>query len=257
MAKTVVSLALSTVICIMMLSCGDKNGTDSRNPGLSGLVIPINHNFADSLDISVMASDPQGLQDIDSVWGTYWYLDNQFTYEDVALNDNGVRGDTTAGDGRYSARLMPGDGEFQLGYYGIIIQAVDVSGNFSGQVGGTFWTIDGNGPILFNPNAPDSIMRGSPDPSYITIQAYDPDGLADIDSVYLMTLRPDSTSNNMRFYMFDDGSTYEDPVAGDGIYTIGIVTSDSNQLGDYTFTFYAFDMMSNQSNNPSLIITVY
>jgi hypothetical protein len=113
-------------------------------------------------------------------------------------------------------------------------------------------------PVLYDVVAPDSLQRGSVETAYIFIRAFDPDGLENIDSVYFVSTRPDGSSNGVHFYMFDDGSTYEDSVAGDGQYTIGIQPPDnSSQSGDYVFTFYAFDNESNPSNNPQHIVTAY
>ena len=113
-------------------------------------------------------------------------------------------------------------------------------------------------PVLYDVIAPDSLQRGSVYISYIFARAFDPDGLDNIDSVYFISTRPDGSSNGIHLYMYDDGSTYEDSVAGDGRYTIGIQAPDtSSQIGDYTFTFYALDMQSNMSNNPQKIVTAY
>ncbi len=113
-------------------------------------------------------------------------------------------------------------------------------------------------PVLYDIIAPDSLQKGSSQISYIFVSAFDPDGIDNVDSVYFISTRPDSSSNGNHLYMFDDGSTYEDSVAGDGRYTIGIQPPDtSSQTGDYTFTFYAIDMQGNMSNNPSKIVTAY
>lgn len=114
------------------------------------------------------------------------------------------------------------------------------------------------GPILYNLAAPDSLLKGSPEISYIFVDAFDPDGLDDIDSVYFVSTRPDGSSNGIRQYMFDDGQTYDDSVALDGRYTIGIQSpGPSNQSGDYIFRFYAFDSQRNPSNTLEKIVTAY
>ena len=242
---------------MIFLACGGNNGTNPQNPSVSNFEVPLNHIYTDTLNVSVKISDPQGFSDLDSVWGSYGYLGSQTDRQPVRFNDEGIDGDSAANDGKYSAEIMPSAGEFQFGYYDLSVRAVDKSGNLSGQLEKSFWVVIGEGPILFDPVAPDSIQRGTLEPSFITIRSYDPDGLADIDSVYLITIRPDSTSSGAHFYMYDDGYTYDDQVAADGTYTIGIVADPGNQLGEYIFTFYALDTNGNQSNNPFKIITVY
>ncbi len=113
-------------------------------------------------------------------------------------------------------------------------------------------------PVLYDIIAPDSLQKGSVQISYIFVSAFDPDGFDNIDSVYFISTRPDSSSSGNHLYMFDDGSTYEDSVAGDGRYTIGIQAPDtSSQSGSFIFTFYALDKEGNPSNNPEKIVTVY
>lgn len=248
---------LLLILVLFIAGCGGKdNGTDPQSPGLSGLVIPINNNYNDSLRISVLVSDPQGLADLDSVWALYGYLDGALN-DEVMLYDDGTHGDSTSGDGRFGVALIPAGGVFEFGYYRIEISAVDLSGNTAGPISGTFWSVNGDTPILFGATGPASLQRGSTDTSYIHVNAYDPDGPADIDSVYFIVTRPDSTSNQYHFYLRDDGQ-FGDPRANDGQYTLGIqAPTPQNQSGEYIFTFYALDLSGNQSNNPYIIITVF
>ena len=114
------------------------------------------------------------------------------------------------------------------------------------------------GPVLYNLVAPDSLLKGSSEISYIFVNAFDPDGIEDIDSVYFVSTRPDGSSNGIRLYMFDDGQTYEDSIALNGCYTIGIQAPDtSSQSGDYTFRFYAFDRQNNYSNTIEKTVSAY
>ena len=62
--------------------------------------------------------------------------------------------------------------------------------------------------------------------------------------------------------VFDDGRIdtlgHYDLYANDGFFTRGISPpADTNQVGDYIFTFYAVDIHCNNSNNPEVIINVY
>ncbi len=112
-------------------------------------------------------------------------------------------------------------------------------------------------PVLSDINAPDSLVRGDTLLYLIAITAIDPDGAGDIDSVYFIVTRPDSTSNNIHFPMNDQGQN-GDSTAGDNRYSSGIqAPGPQSQLGNYTFTFYARDKHGNKSNNPAVIITAY
>lgn len=112
-------------------------------------------------------------------------------------------------------------------------------------------------PVLYDLVAPDSIQRGSTDIYFLSVNAFDPDGLTDIDSVYFTSTKPDGTSNGAHYYMRDDGQP-PDSVAADGCFSQGIQAGNAqSQLGDYIFKFYAKDKDGNESNHPQAIITMY
>lgn len=257
MPKKITFSILSIIFACINISCDGDSGTEPQTPDLSDIILELNHYFADSITVSILAADPQGIDDIDSVWAWYNYLGDSSSSEYVIFEDDGVGPDTVAGDGRYSVKFLPSDGEFKFGFYTFGAQAVDEAGNISSQLDTLFWTVDGDKPILYNPIGPDSLEKGSPDTSYILVNAYDPDGLDDIDSVYFQVTRPDQSVNPLHFYLHDDGE-YGDAMGGDGVYTLGILApSQSSQSGDYTFIFYALDMDGNRSNNPEIVITAY
>ncbi len=254
--KIILSIFLSIFFCINIFCDGDSV-TETHTPGLSDIVLESNHYFADSIIVSIVATDPQGIDDIDSVRGWYSYLGDDLSCEHVLFRDDGLDPDTVAGDSRYSVKFLPSDGEFQFGFYTFSAQAMDKSDNISMQLDTLFWTVDGDKPILFNPVGPDSLEKGTTDTSFILINAYDPGGLSDIDSVYFQVTRPDQTVNPLHFYLHDDGE-FGDAIQGDGVYTLGIQAPiPTSQSGDYTFIFYAFDIQGNLSNNPQLIVTAY
>jgi hypothetical protein len=112
-------------------------------------------------------------------------------------------------------------------------------------------------PTLSDISAPDSLAKGSTDSAYISITAIDPDGADDIDLVYFIVTKPDSSSSGYHFAMNDDG-LLGDSTANDNRYSTGILApSGSAQTGDYIFKFYARDKHGNKSNNPQVTITAY
>lgn len=78
----------------------------------------------------------------------------------------------------------------------------------------------------------------------------DPNGSSDILEVYFKVFRPDGTTNNNKFLLFDDGNVNEngDLTAGDGIYSRLIQVDQSNQKGTYRFEFQAEDRPGALSN---------
>jgi hypothetical protein len=112
-------------------------------------------------------------------------------------------------------------------------------------------------PTLSDISAPDSLMRGDTTAYLISVMAIDPDGAGDIDSVYFISTKPDSTSNGNHFALNDDGQI-GDATAGDNLYSTYIQAPiPTAQLGNYIFTFYARDKHGNNSNNPTVTVTVY
>ena len=133
-------------------------------------------------------------------------------------------------------------------FFNMIILAISCDGNSSRS----------DNPEVYDLVAPDSLIKNLPDTTAIFISARDPQGLEDIDSVFFTVTRPDNTSNDYVFCMFDDGENGGDSIAGDGIYTQGIQSpSSDNQTGDYVFHFSAKDKSNNSSNTIDKVITAY
>lgn len=113
-------------------------------------------------------------------------------------------------------------------------------------------------PELYDLIAPDSLIRGLPDTTLMFVSVSDPQGYADIDSVFFTVTKPDGTSNGTKFLMYDDGQTGGDSTAGDSVYTQGIQSPTlQNQLGNYIFSFRARDLSGNYSNSIDKIVTAY
>jgi len=121
-----------------------------------------------------------------------------------------------------------------------------------------FITISNGVPTVFNSALPDTIWRprlGEPnDTAAISVQANDPESLADIAEVRFEvrkvweTVWHDRDPNGVLFYMLDMGGAW-DEVAGDGIYSVPLVASPSDSLKDtlYYFRFYGKDKTGQQS----------
>ena len=118
---------------------------------------------------------------------------------------------------------------------------------------------------------PDSLKI--PEPGFWTtalVEAavQDSDGLADVDSVYFISRKPDGTlaNNGQPFLMVDNGKPFNvnnplveagDKKAGDGIYSLTIFLDNTNQPGRYYFTFYMRDKAGHRSAGVVDSIEVY
>jgi hypothetical protein len=103
----------------------------------------------------------------------------------------------------------------------------------------------------------------------MTVEVSDPQGLADIDSVYFYSLKPDSSWANYGkpFLLVDDGIPFNenirdpetgDLVANDGTYSFSIIVYNNPQtnLGTYTFYIYIRDKAGNLTGPEIRQITI-
>jgi hypothetical protein len=90
----------------------------------------------------------------------------------------------------------------------------------------------------------------------MTAEITDPEGLADVDSVYFFSKKPDSTfaNNGQPFVLVDNGIAFNpnnplietgDGTSGDGIYSLSLLVYNGSIPGDYTFSFYIRDKAGN------------
>jgi hypothetical protein len=106
-------------------------------------------------------------------------------------------------------------------------------------------------PVIANTAIePDTVVVTSPTVIFISVEASDPNGQNDINQVFFVVYRPDSSSSETRNTLFDDGNTIAngDLVAGDGIYSLLIQVDASNEKGTYRFEFQAEDRGGKLSN---------
>lgn len=97
---------------------------------------------------------------------------------------------------------------------------------------------------------PDTAVVTQPTLIFTSVQASDPNGLNDIDEVYFIVFRPDSTTSGSKTFLFDDGNTTVngDLVAGDGTFSRLIQVDETNAKGLYRFEFQAEDRSDSLSN---------
>lgn len=107
-------------------------------------------------------------------------------------------------------------------------------------------------PQLLNAIAPDTVRIGQ----FLVLKATvnDSDGLGDIASVFYFSRRPDGVLANQGnpIQMYDDGGANPfsgDEIAGDGIYSFRAQVPPTSLLGTFTYTFYARDRFSAQSDS--------
>lgn len=208
---------------------------------------------------SVQATDPDSLDFIKAV--TYQILEPSLAIaEQGELKDQGINGDSLAGDGIYSSETTTAFASWKFGPYRLIIQAFDNHNNAGESISNLPWAKKNVGvaPQILNVSAPEMVQLPiTGDKSFIlTARVTDLDTNKDIKAVFFNTFKPDgSASSGNPFKMYDNG-TSGDAVAGDYIYSLRIYIGSQNSPGNYRFEFQAKDYSDLLSNKIIHIITV-
>ncbi|MEI7812146.1 MAG: hypothetical protein WCJ01_06925 [Ignavibacteria bacterium] len=172
-----------------------------------------------------------------------------------ALLDNGnipVSGDSVKGDNVYSFRVRLSkyytSGNYRTEYY-----LRDNNDNVYVLAFHSFSYINdvpNQSPVISNLIAPDSLDISLSGAFVFELSVADADGVNDIKSVYFKSYRPDGTTTDVKFDMYDDGrvSSDGDRIAGDGIFSYKTSLPNNVQKGDWTFVFRAVDKSDSTSN---------
>lgn len=173
--------------------------------------------------------------------------EKQLNNSPVELLDNGssANGDATASDNIFSNKF-PLSQFYPVGLYSIRFYVTDIS-NSTQQVAEQNFSYD-NGqsnkaPVLSNITAPDTVTVTSTSVIFMSVKAFDENGLSDIEKVYFTVTRPNGTSSGIKTDMFDDGdvNAHGDIEPNDGIYSVLVQVTSDNAKGTYRFDYQALD----------------
>ncbi len=216
---------------------------------------------ADSLGhvfITIRAEDPQGIDDIDSVFFQIFQPLSPVLFYQSQLWDDGQSGDLIPGDGIFTFQGNLEDTLKSRGVHAFRFQAVDQNGLFSDvKVKEVFIDQINYPPVLSNVSAPDTVILGAAgDTLFISVDVHDPQGLSDIKKVYFNSTKPDGNpASGNPFIMYDDGSK-GDITPNDGTYSLDVEITPDSQKGVYQFDFYAEDYSGAVSESLSHFVTV-
>lgn len=161
--------------------------------------------------------------------------------------DNGASGDTTAGDGKYTATIDISNIECLLvGGYTIQFIAENNSGLFSNLIISGLDVVNTANlpPVITGTNLPDSVVRPAQGDSTllsISIIITDPDGLCDIRDASFVTVRPNGVMLPP-IPMFNNGN-------GQYIFAAYVgYSADPTSFGYFKYTFTARDNSDSLSN---------
>ncbi len=253
----------------IIISCSDVSSPDSGPPEIIMVSVP---DSLETLDVNISAiiqahvQDPDGLNDIKLMQYVLRLPDGTLSNNGrpSKMYDDGTEGDETATDGIYS-RKITFTSAAMTGIYVFMFQAQDKAGGFAAEVSDSLWLTKKEeepnlGPSrIIGIDMPDSLqIPETTAAALIRAEVEDPDGLQDVASVYFYSLKPDGTQANggNPITMYDD-ATNGDETAHDGIYSTGIMITNTSLPGRYIFTFYALDKAGNLSDAKTDSIEVY
>lgn len=214
-------------------------------------------------------TDPDGIEEVKSV--NVEILTNPDLVkvnEFVLFNDGDFdkHGDHFASDSIHSYKM---DSTFSAGLFGTYTLNFIVSDEFddTGNPQSTNIFLENIPGYIPETSMPDSVERPLLDAVAFASRArvIDPQGLADIDSVYF-TLQDskgvyvaDNFGNITKILLADDGDLEGkgDEVAGDGIFSVILQINSNNILETYTIRFYSRDLVGNLSQPAFHQFTIY
>ncbi|MDE3059050.1 MAG: hypothetical protein KGJ59_13950 [Bacteroidota bacterium] len=263
-----IPLFLSAVVSLWLAGCDFPTKTISETtppPFLASItispdslkIISSPHNPTATTDTAIQLAasvkDTNGAEDVRSVNFSLISADGSTILAAGELSG--------AGNGTYSLSVPLRVTTESAGTYFAHIQAENFSGLFSSTLSKAFIIVNlaNHAPQLSNLVMPDTVFvpaSGSTNVR-VSVGASDSDGLSDIKSVTLTSLRPDSSVVGT-FSLFDDGGVSPQPpfnissgdaVAGDGVYTLTIPLSSTTEHPTYrVFVFKAVDRAGSVSN---------
>jgi hypothetical protein len=178
------------------------------------------------------------------------------------IADNGIAPDLASADGHYAVRRTITLPTEMLGTFTVQVEAHNASQEYSSSIylPIAVFNLNNTPPLLSVLSSPDTVIVPSgTDINFVkvSITAADSQGLNDIVSVTLKSLRPDASISGV-FPMYDDGGTAVRPtfnissgdsIANDGRYTLVIPIFSSAQKNTYRdFIFTATDRSNALSN---------
>jgi len=243
------------ILSLLFFACvGDTQEPDLENPILNTHFTF--HQDVNKLYLGLETKTVYHNQQINSVSALWFGIDQGNIPDTLTLTDNGSNGDIIRDDNIYAVKINNNP---------LVIQ--NTLGNDSGSVYIQYRVSFGDSiiseadsfeignliPKILSVIFPDSMQHPTESNYYaidsIFVSVYDPNGLNDIRSCYLMFQKPDGSyaNNGEPIYLFDDGNKSEnnisiwDQTANDGVFSRLITIGNENPLGKYYATFYLND----------------
>ena len=242
------------LFAILFWACPGSTGETDPNP-ITNRQFTF-HQDMNQLYYGVTVEETYTLENLSKV-SINWYGTSRSNSPDtLTLYDDGTNGDILMGDGLHGLKIVNdstnitnilGDdsGHVYMDFVATYkTETVTVSDSF--RIGNII-------PRFLSISFPDSMPHPT-EPNYyaidsIFVSVFDPYGLKDIRSCYLMLKKPDGSfaNNGQPIYLKDDGVKSSENIsiwdskANDGIFTRLITIGYENPLGKYYGIFYLYD----------------
>lgn len=233
-------------------------------PVINKISAPDSFSFHDENTIfAITVSDSDGIEDIVQAYFESENLTNGLIQYEMALFNDGDfenHGDLLAGDTIFSTKVFPEFLAGKKGDYKLIFHIEDTNEEANINDAEHLIHLENFASHIDSLDVPEVMVipsvPGEPTRALMTCEVSDSEGLADIDSVYFFSLKPDSTyaNNGQPLIMVDNGFSYNpgnplietgDDFPGDGVYSLSLLVFNGSAPGDYTFSFYIRDKVGN------------
>ncbi len=266
----------------------DKNGNAARSqereiifavnaaPQITAVSLPDSFpSGSNEVIFTATVGDSDGIEDVAVVrYESRRAGEQSFLAEGVLFNDGDftLHGDLFDGDSVFSVRPGPQFAAGKKGSYELRFTVEDLFGESSTQLALTSILVENLPGRIIATAVPDTMHRPSTANTFnrrlLTATVSDPQTLADVDSVYFFSLKPDSTFANSGnpIVLVDNGKPFNvqnpaeesgDETAGDGIYSFSLLVFNDTQPGTYQFTFYMRDRAGQRTEAVHDSITIY
>ncbi|RKY82629.1 hypothetical protein DRQ07_00810 [candidate division KSB1 bacterium] len=235
--------SIMLILILIFTSCEVKFGvnTDSVLPYISRVDIPLKIylNAQAPQLITVYANDPQGRSDIKSIEYEVFTSNEDKSIGKGTCYDTGDNGDIVHGDGKYTAVLDPGIFSGVPGEYYIYFTAFDKEENKCPVFSDTLNVVNevqNLAPQIVSVTVQDTVSAEQADSLLVRVKVWDPQGTADVCSVYCALYIPQTTEPEKVFTL------QKEALPNDSVFT-GVIDLKSNSAGPgiYSLRFTAKD----------------
>lgn len=191
---------------------------------------------------------------LDSVQALWFGSDTSSIADTLNLYDDGTHGDILRDDDLWATHVANSDSilkhTLSATDSGLVYVKIRAHYRNGVQTKTDSFTVTNFGPTILSVSMPDTMRLPGPDSltvSPMIVEVTDPNGIEDVQTVYLMFQKPDGTfSSGSPISLYDDGKTVSelylwDETALDGKFSRLITIDHNNPVGTYHAIFYARD----------------